>query len=97
MVEAMSSDGRHGDNILWEDFKAYMTAEFTAGHNLLDGEYILPTGQAFPFGLQIKRLKRWQLMRKVMAGGQDRDEIAKQHQHAMLSEDGEVWYCLLRA
>jgi hypothetical protein len=90
MVEAMSSDGRHGRNILWEDFKAYMTAEFTAGHNMLNGDYILPTGQAFPFALQIKRLKRWRLMGKVMAGGRDRDDIAKQHEHAMLANDGEV-------
>lgn len=90
MVEAMSSEGRHGTTICWEDFKAYMTGEFTAGRNMLSGHYILPTGQALPFGLQIKRLKRHQLLDRVMAGGAARDEISKQHEHAMLPQAGQA-------
>ena len=90
MVEAMSREGRHGTTICWDDFKAYMTGEFTAGRNMLSGHYILPTGQALPFGLQIKRLKRHQLLDRVMAGGTARDEITKQHEHAMLPEAGQA-------
>jgi hypothetical protein len=86
MVAAMSSDSRSND-ILWDDFKCYMAGEFAAGRNMLNGNYILPTGQALPFGLTIKRMKRHRLMSKVLAGGMERYDVMKQHEHAMLHDD----------
>ena len=58
MCTAISSNAR-GRDINWIDFKCYMAGEFTAGRNMLSGDYVLPTGQALPFGLTIKRLKRY--------------------------------------
>lgn len=61
-----------------------MTGEFIAGKNLLHGDYVLPGGQSLPFGLIIKRLKRQQLLEKIMAGGEQRDTVTKQHHEACL-------------
>lgn len=90
MVTAITHDGRHGAEIFWEDFKAFMTGEFTAGKNMLKGEYVLPGGQHLPFGLIIKRLKRHMLLSQIMAGGDDRDTVARQYKLAMLDLRAEV-------
>lgn len=90
MVTAITHDGRHGAEIFWEDFKAFMTGEFTAGKNMLKGDYVLPGGQQLPFGLIIKRLKRHMLLSRIMAGGEERDNVARQHKLAMLDLNAEV-------
>ena len=84
MVHAITHEGMHGDEIYWKDFRSFMTGEFIAGKNLLNGSYVLPGGQALPFGLIIKRLKRHQLLTKIMAGGEERDIVTKQHHEASL-------------
>ena len=53
---------------------------------------MLLLAQALPFGLTIKRLKRYRLLRKVMAGGAERDDIAKRHEHATLADDSQVQF-----
>lgn len=101
MVAAMSGRRPHtaaagtrgGGTIAWDDFRAYMAAEFAAGRNLLAGTYVLPSGQALPFGLTIKRLKRHRLLRSVMAGGPQRAAVARQWEHAMLADDAHVRTC----
>lgn len=84
MVNAISREGRHGSGIHWKDFRAFMTGEFIAGKNLLNGDYMLPGGQSLPFGLIIKRLKRHKLLTKIMAGGEQRDTVTRQHHEASL-------------
>lgn len=94
MVTAITHDGRHGAEIYWEDFKAFMTGEFTAGKNMLKGDYVLPGGQQLPFGLIIKRLKRHMLLSKIMAGGEERDNVTRQHNLALLDLRAEVFSAL---
>jgi hypothetical protein len=80
MVNAIKGEGRHGDEIHWEDFRTFMTGEFTKGVNMLQGDYVLPGGQSLPFALIIKRLKRHLLLKTVMEGGEERDRISKLHE-----------------
>ena len=90
MVVAMTHASSRRSAIGWADFRAYLAAEFAAGRNLLAGSYVLPTGQPLPFGLTIKRLKRHRLLRSVMAGGADREAVARQWEHALLADDSLV-------
>ena len=90
MVVAMTRASSRRGAIGWADFRAYLAAEFAAGRNLLVGSYVLPTGQPLPFGLTIKRLKRHRLLRSVMAGGADREAVARQWEHALLADDSLV-------
>ena len=43
--------------------------EFSAGKNLLSGEYVLPSGVAIPFGAMISKLKREKLVGDLMQVG----------------------------
>ena len=53
--------------------------EFAAGKHLLSGEYLLPSGQALPFGAMVAALKRGQMLRDVIGGGGARDKWAGTH------------------
>lgn len=57
------------------------------------GDYVLPTGQALPFGLTLKRLKRHRLLATICAGGPARDSIARQWEHAMVDRHAVVRFC----
>eukprot|EP00201_Polytomella_parva_P012698 CAMPEP_0175059024 /NCGR_PEP_ID=MMETSP0052_2-20121109/12193_1 /TAXON_ID=51329 ORGANISM="Polytomella parva, Strain SAG 63-3" /NCGR_SAMPLE_ID=MMETSP0052_2 /ASSEMBLY_ACC=CAM_ASM_000194 /LENGTH=323 /DNA_ID=CAMNT_0016324509 /DNA_START=32 /DNA_END=1000 /DNA_ORIENTATION=- len=57
----------NGDGVIgWEEFEVFMTEEFSAGKNLLSGEYVLPSGLALNFGVMIGKLKRDKLIQEVM-------------------------------
>jgi hypothetical protein len=84
MVNAITSAGRHGSEIYWEDFFNFMTSEFIAGKNLISGDYVLPGGQSLPFGLIIKRLQRYHLLSKILAGKEERESVLKQYYDSMI-------------
>lgn len=48
------------------DFEDFLTRELARGQNVLDGEYMLPSGTSLPLGVMISKLRRSQMVSDVM-------------------------------
>ena len=52
--------------ITWRAFESFLMHELAGGASLFEGEYLLPSGQALPFGVMLAAMKRKRLMNNVM-------------------------------
>ncbi|PNH10172.1 hypothetical protein TSOC_003114 [Tetrabaena socialis] len=62
-------DVNHDGSVTWGEFQTFLLKEFAAGKNLINGDYMLPSGKRLPFGAMIARLKRQRVLEDVMKGG----------------------------
>ncbi|KAG2434960.1 hypothetical protein HYH02_012156 [Chlamydomonas schloesseri] len=67
-------DVNHDGSVTWAEFQSFLLREFAAGKNLINGDYVLPSGKRLPFGAMIARLKRQRVLEDVLAGGQSRNK-----------------------
>ncbi|KAG2434851.1 hypothetical protein HXX76_007736 [Chlamydomonas incerta] len=67
-------DVNHDGSVTWAEFQSFLLREFAAGKNLINGDYVLPSGKRLPFGAMIARLKRQRVLEDVLAGGKARSK-----------------------
>eukprot|EP01025_Chloroclados_australasicus_P032839 TRINITY_DN33361_c0_g2_i1.p3 TRINITY_DN33361_c0_g2~~TRINITY_DN33361_c0_g2_i1.p3 ORF type:complete len:261 (+),score=32.90 TRINITY_DN33361_c0_g2_i1:495-1277(+) len=80
MILMMDKD--QDGSISLEEFENFMKEEISLGKDILEGEYILPSGQALPMGSMLMKMNRQKIMEQVY-NKQDRKRIVNNNQEYM--------------